>query len=377
LNLAYIQLRRKKPEATWHHVIPGGPVLPIVGMLAYTALGVALFHVSSLAIYCTLVWFLLGLINYYGYTKIQKREGHERDTVYEHTSRFQERSPYKVIIPIQNTEKLLEFGEIGCAVAKHEGGDLLAIHVREVPPTLPLRNGVERGDHRALDLMETIAAEKRLNIETRLLVARSIPEAILETVSIENGDVLIMGWDGVSNTKRFIFGRKVDIVLHRTKCDLVVVSLPNVRPMKKIFIPVPPDDNPNLRFTGKIATAIALWFGSEITVGMVVPPELSSRETHAYKKVMADQLCELKLKTGSEPRTIFIPGASIASSIIREMKNHDVVIFPAARGRISKIIGFGTIPERVAKHCDKTVMFAKGHRGIIQPFLNYLFNTWH
>ncbi len=372
LNIAYIQLRRKKPEAIWHYIVPGGAFVPVLGITAYVLLSIALFDVSQFAIYFALIWFLLGLVNYYGYTLTEKREDLERDTIYEHASRFKDRSNYKVIFPIEDKEKLLGLSAIACALAKNENGDILAIHVREVPHMLPLREGIQNSDHAALDRMEGIASQKHFNIDTRLLVARSIPESILDTVSVENGDLLIMGWDGVASSHGFIFGRKVDIVLHRAKCDLVVVSLPYLHSLKKIFIPVPTDDNPNLRFTGKIATALALWFDSEITIGMVIPPQSTHSAMKRYEEIMKEHIRELKLKTPKELKTKFIESVSISRALIEEMAHHDSIIFPAARARISKIIGFGTIPERVAKHCHKTVILAKGYRSIIQPLLNYL-----
>ncbi len=373
LNLAYIELRRKKPEAKWHYVVPFGTILPLTAVALYIILGVSLFHVSPIAIYFTATWFLLGLVNYFGYTKVQGREELERETMYERTTRFREKLGYRVVLPLANEEHWQEFSQIALAMAREEGGELFAVRVHEVPPSLPLSAGFNT-DHerRALEKVEKAAAEKKINVETRLVAARSVPEAILETVEVENGDLLIMGWDGYVNSKGFIFGRKVDVVLHRVKCDLLVIKLFDLVRMKKIFISVAPDENPNLRFVGKVATALAQSFSGEITVGMVIPQNSSNLRFGRYFAVLEDRLRELKIKLDVEPKIKLIRSDNIISSILKEAQQHDVVLLPAARGRISKVIGVGSIPEQVAKHCQKTVIMAKGHRGIIQPFFDYL-----
>lgn len=373
LNIAYIELRRKKPEARWHYVVPFGPALPILAVIFYIILGFALFHVSPIAIYFTAFWFLLGLVNYLGYTKVEERETLEKEIMFAHATRFQEKLGYRVMLPVANEENWQEFSKIAFVMAREEEGEVLVFRVHEVPQSLPMVVGFNT-DHerRVLDKIETAAKAEKINIDTRLSAARSIPDAILATVEVEDGDLLIMGWDGYVNTKGFIFGRKVDVVLHRVKCDLAVIKFSKFPSFKNIFIPIAIDENPNLRFAGKVATAISKWNSSHITVGMVIPENTSTIKYGRYFALLEDHIKELKLKTGVEPEIKLIRSNNIASSIIKEARNHDVVILPASRGRITRAINMGSIPERVAKHCDKTIIMVKGHRGIVQPFFDYI-----
>lgn len=373
LNITYIQLRRKKPEIRWPYIIPFGPVLPLLAVVLYVILGFALFHVSPTAVFFTVLWFLFGLINYFGYTKVQGLQMLEQETVYEHAVRFREKEGYRIIFPLASEEHWKEFFQIACAIAKSEGGEIIGLRVQEVAPTLPLSAGFRMNHtHRALEKVEAFAIEKKINIYTRVIAARSIPEAILETVSVKDGDLLIMGWDGYVNTKGFILGKKVDVVLHRAKCDLLVVKLRDLQRMKKIFIPIAIDDNPNLRFTGKVATALQRWFEGEITFCMVVPERTTLDEYKNYYVLFDERIREIKLKTGIAPAIRIVRSNFIASTILKEAAEHDVILLPAARGRITKAIGMGSIPEHVVKHYSKTVIIAKGHRGIGQPFFDYI-----
>ncbi|MEK7596450.1 MAG: amino acid permease [Patescibacteria group bacterium] len=373
LNLAYIELRRKRPEAKWYYIVPFGPIIPLSAVALYVILGISLFRVSPIAIYFTVIWLLLGMVNYFGYAKKQERDDLEREIMYEHATRFREKLGYRIVMPVASEDHWQNFLQIAFAVAREERGELLALRIHEVPQTLPLAAGFNtEHERRVLEKIEKAATNKRFNIDTRLVAARSISESILETVEAEDGDLLIMGWDGYVNTKGFIFGRKVDVVLRRAKCDLIVVKFVNLAGIKKVFIPIAVNENPNLRFAGKIATALVSWFGGEVTVAMVVPEKVINIRYARHYSVLENYVRELKLKTGAEPKIKLIRSDNVVSSILKEAQHHDVVLLPAARGRISKAIGVGSIPEKVAKHCQKTVIIAKGHRGIVQPFFDYL-----
>ena len=171
-----------------------------------------------------------------------------------------------------------------------------------------------------------------------------------------------------------IFGRKIDVVLHRAKCDLLTVKMGLEDKMQKIFIPVSIDANPHLRFTGKVATALAHSFNAEITVGMVVPEDVRNKSEAHYKKILGERIRELKIKV--EPEKIqskLVYSDYLTSGIVKAASGYDVVLLPAARGGITRAIGMGSIPEQVAKNCKrKTVIMAKGYRGIAQPFWDYV-----
>lgn len=378
LNMAYIQLRRKKPEARWHYIVPFGIALPLFAMILYLLLGISLFHVSPAGIYFTVFWFLLGLINYFGYTKTQEREEFTREVVYEHAVRFREKTDYRVILPVASEERINELSALSFAMAKQEDGEVLALRIHEVPQSLPLNAGFH-ADHerRVLDRVEKAATEEKINIGARVMAARSVPDALLGAIQVESGKLLVMGWDGYVNAKGFIFGRKVDVILHRAKCDLIVAKFPQTGEahFKKIFIPISLDENPNLRFTGKVATALSRRFGAASTVCMVIPEKTTTIQYAKYFSLLEDRIKELKIKTESQPEIKFIRSDHVISAIIKEAvnDNYDVVLLPAARSRITKAITMGSIPEQVAKHLQKrTVIMAKGYRGTIQPFFDYI-----
>ncbi len=373
LNYAYIELRRQKPEAKWKYVVPFEPYLPLIAIVFYLMLGVALFHVSALAIYFLIGWILLGLVNYYAYAKRIEREDHAREVVYEHSTRFHPKSEYRVVLPVGDNDWHI-FSEIAGAMTKEEGGDLMALRIHEMKiGDNPQDAFHSKRDKRILEEIEEGMASQKLNIDTRIVASHSVAEAILETIVSENADLALLNWDGSVDTKGFIFGRKIDVVLHRAKCDLLTVKLGTEKNMKSIFIPVAVDFNPNLRFTGKVATALCHGFGSRVTVVMVVPEDVRGRSTHYYEKILAERIRELKIKTDSPIDSKLYYSDYLASGIVKASSGFDVVLLPAARGGITLAVGVGSIPEQVAKNTRrKMVMIAKGYRGAAQPFWDYL-----
>lgn len=374
LNLAYIQLRREKPEVKWQYIVPFEPYLPMLGIACYLALGIALFHVSPTAIYFFGIWLLLGLVNYLGYAKYVEREDHERDVVYEHSVRFHPKSEYRVVLPVGDGD-WKKFLDIASAMTREEGGDLIALRIHE------MRDGESaeaafRSDQEEhlLHAIEADMAKKRLNVDTRIVSSKSVPEAILDTIIEENADLVLMNWDGDVDTKGFVFGRKIDVVLHRAKCDMLTVKLGSAEAMKRVFIPVAIDANPNLRFTGKVATALYRTFGARVTVAMVVPEDVRGKGDGYYRRILEERVGELKMRIPGGVESKVIYSDYVASGILKSThEEYDVVLLPAARGGITKAIGVGSIPEQVAKQCRrKTVLIAKGHRGVAKPFWEYI-----
>lgn len=375
LNVAYIQLRRREPEARWRYVVPFEPYLPMLAIILYIALGIALFHVSPLAIYFLLFWLLLGMVNYLGYTKQVEREDHDREVVYEHSMRFHPKSEYRVVLPVGGEGDWRRFLDIASAMTREEGGDLIALRIHEMRKGQNVEDAFHSSrEEQLLHEIEDDMAKKHLNLNTRIVRSESVPEAILETIAEENADLVLMNWDGDVNTKGFIFGRKVDVVLHRAKCDMLTVKLGSGEKMNRVFLPVAIDANPNLRFTGKVATALYRTFGSKITVAMVVPEDVRGKTDQYYRGVLEERVQELKMKIPGGVESKVIYSDYVASGILKSAGDaYDVVLLPAARGRISRAIGVGSIPEQVAKQCRrKTVLIAKGYRGITKPFLEYL-----
>lgn len=374
LNLAYIQLRREKPDAKWRYVIPFGPTLPLVAASCYLVLGVALFHVSPTAIMFLVVWLLLGLVNYFSYSLFIRREDHDREIVYEHSMRFHPKSEYRVVLPVGTEESGERFNAIAYAMTKEEGGDLIALRIHEMHAGERIEDAFsDKHDEEMLRKIERKMAEAHQNVDTRVVASRSIPEAILETVAAERADLVLMNWDGDVDTKGYVFGRKVDTVLRRAKCDMLTVKLGTDHAMKNIFIPVAIDGNPNLRFTGKVATALAHAYGGTVTVGMVVPVDARGEEEEYFRRILREHVDELKVKTDSGVESKILYSDYLASGILKAVSGYDIVLLPAARGSIASAIGVGTIPEQVAKNCRrKTIIIAKGYRGIARPFTEYI-----
>lgn len=367
LNLSYIELRRKRPDAHWHYVVPFGITFPVTAILLYIVLGVSLFHVSPIAIYFTFLWALLGLLNYFGYTKNEQRENMEKEISYERSARFHEKGNHLTILPMASEKQSDDFSQIAFAIAHERNGDLLAFRVHTVPLTLPLHAGFHGANEgKSLQKIEETAVKHKINIDTRIIVARSITDAILNTVSIEDGDLLILGWDGYVKNKGFMFGKYIDSVLRQSKCSLLIIKLFDLKNMKKILIPVSINKNPNLRLAGITAISFMNWFGGCVTVLMVVPKNTPISEYKDYQLLLSERTKELALGESITPNIKIIPTDHVASAIVKEGHAHDIIILPAANGRINRSIGVGSILEYVAQRSQKTVILAKSRHGFIR-----------
>jgi nucleotide-binding universal stress UspA family protein len=65
----------------------------------------------------------------------------------------------------------------------------------------------------------------------------------------------------------------------------------------------------------------------------------------------------------------------VATGILREAEEHNLVIMGATEERLFEQRLFGSVSERVARECSKTVIMVKQHQGPVVSWLRRLVST--
>lgn len=385
LNIAGIQIYRKKPETKWVYKVPFFPITPILAVIIYTLLALTMLKVNLTAWLIVLIWLLFGLVNFFAYSKKKEQEEFEREIAYEKTLRLGEKKNYRVLVPLAidiSIEQVENLVKIAFAIAKELNGELIFIRIHEVPDYLPLSEGAKHlfQDKNLLDKIsfwieqynqEIKETEKQIAMHSFLLVSRNTVETILEVIKRESCDLLILNWEGYTLSKGFVFGSKIDKVLRELECDLLITKVDSeIFNPKSIFLAVDPDGkNPHLKFMGKIINAIAKYFSSRIIVGSFVKPEKGFKYNEPNFEAIFNKirfLPELQIDK------ISLRSTSIVKSILNEGQKSDLIILGATQGKILRTLRVGNIPETVIKHSNKPVFIIKGHKAIIATFFEYL-----
>ncbi|OGY64159.1 MAG: hypothetical protein A3B92_01290 [Candidatus Harrisonbacteria bacterium RIFCSPHIGHO2_02_FULL_42_16] len=376
LNIAGTKIYYKFPKTKWFYKIPLFPLTPILAIILYIALAITMFQVNLNAWIVTVIWTLLGLINYLSYAKAQSREDFEKEIVYEESIRVGPKTGRRILMPIApelTLEELKNLSEIAFALASNLDGEIIAIKIHQVPQPLTLLDGATMIHDRqifqnlkewAAEFNEKMAGrEKDINLHNFLLVGRDIVDTILDVIKIEECDLLLLNWEGYTETKGTIFGSKIDRILRESKCDLLVVK--NPKPITSLLLAAHPSGNsPYLKLMGEIFSSLKNYYKAKTELTSIL-----AADTPFYLKPDPQILLKpLGLKRKDFEEIEFFKAKSVITAIIDEAKIKEIslVIIGATRPKFLGEIRFGNIPELLSKHLNTSLMIVRGHQNVAE-----------
>lgn len=237
-QIAVVRLRVTEPGLERPFRVPGNvrirgaliPVVCVVGAALTFALWVASLFTHGAASIAGPVWLALGGVVYL----LSRRAGGE-SLLGRATPAVPDLVPYepnvhrRILVP-------LKMGEIGEEVlatairyAEENGAEVRVIHVLRVPLSLPLDGALDEREADALaDIADAreIAEEHGVEVEARVVRARSISEAIVSEAAASEAGLIILGSAPRWRTQSRFFSPTVDEVLRRAPCEVMVVTFP-------------------------------------------------------------------------------------------------------------------------------------------------------
>lgn len=114
------------------------------------------------------------------------------------------------IIPLDGSDAAYGALAAACEVSRRSKADLLALHVIEVPRSLPvdaeMADAAQRGEA-ILDRADAIARESRVRLRADLLQARQAGHAVVDEAVERGTEALLVGVDYRRPRGRFALGR--------------------------------------------------------------------------------------------------------------------------------------------------------------------------
>jgi len=372
LHIALIALRKKLPDIKRPFKVPFYPAPSIIAILAYLVLTFQLFHVSPTGIVIVLFWVLSGLLIYYVYAKPKVFEKVEKQVIFEEKIRMAKKKKYQILVPLSldNWQNILKLAVI---LAKEKDAEISVLRIKLIPRPLPLRVSSDELEREKilLDEVSAFCRDFQVNVDVKLVVARSISGAVLEITKKEDPDLLILGWKGWVKTRGKIFGRDLDRVLRETKCDLIVARINCLNDFKSIFLPSA--GGPHIKFAGRVARALAAKFNSKINVAYVA----SGKGVLNPKERLSEVVSSLEMEDWPHLKTevLFAKSSSprsIACQIVQRSQDFDCILMTSGREKFFREMIFDSTPEIVARNSTCSLILVKHHRDIIEPLVSYL-----
>ena len=232
-QLAVIKLRFSEPERRRPYRVPWAigrvPVPSLVGAVLTFAAWVIALATHEGARYAGPAWLAVGLVIY---VLVRRRRGEKlRQRVMsadEHRGLAQAEFS-RILVPM----KLGDIGEemIATAVklAQEHGASVEALHVIRVPLELPIDAELIDEEERAeasIAEAKILGADHGVTVEGRIVRARSIGQAIVQSAREDGADLIVVGSSPRWRRQSRFFSPTVEYVLKKAPSEVLIVAFP-------------------------------------------------------------------------------------------------------------------------------------------------------
>ncbi len=370
VNLSVIALRRKAPDLVRKYHVPFYPVTPILAIVINVFLAVYQFNFQPIAWYVTIGWITLGLLVYFSYFKKTAAEA-EPQVFFPVPAKPESQPTYTVVVPLSNPDTVEALLDIARPLAQAHNGRIVAVAVVQVPRQLAIHEGMKFTQHKEplLRIAREYGVEHKVALETRMVIAHNIHDAVIEATKQNGADLLVMGWKGYTNTRARVFGEVVDRIIRHAPCDLILFKIGESRELRRCLLPT--SGGPNARLAADLLNTLGRAYDMKIDAGNVVSPEATQEERTEAERWIDKTLAHIDPTLVAEKR--LIESKSVAGGIARESREFDLVVIGAAREPLFRQHLVGHIAEQVARYSPTSVMVVKRYEGAAKSVFKSFF----
>ena len=366
VNITLMTLRRRRPDLDRGYMVPFFPWPAIIGIITNMALALFLAYETGRVGILTVAWLAGGMLLYWGYFRNKEESVKPQEIVHEEALASVN---YSVMVPVANVEQAGQLGMLGSRIAKAHHGEVLALNVVKVPPSLTLSDGrlfLKEGRPPLEKVIEQ-AKEIDVPVHTMIRLGRSVSDAIIKTVAESSSDMILFGWPGTSDTNDRLFGSVIDYVVSNPPADIGIVRVRPFDKLERILVPVA--GGPNGRLALSMAVSLAQ-FDPEKTKIVLLHVALAeadqqaaeSRAESAFRRALSGHdhpFVEKRIVTAEDP----------LSGILQEAETCDMVIIGATREPMFRNLLMGNVAQRVVEQTTKPVIVVKRQSTIMASVL--------
>ncbi len=370
VNLSTIALRRKHPEIPRKYRVPLYPVVPVLGFLLNMFLAVYQFNFQPIAWYITIGWIVVGLLLYYAVFEKKAAAVEPQVLIPARRALEPEKAP-SVLVALYNPDNIGVLLDLAIPESRRRGMRLLAVSVVQVPPQMPIHEGIRFAHHKEalLNRAARMAAERGVRLETDLIMAHRASDGILAAVERHNASALIMGWKGYTNSRDRIFGEVADRIIRHASCDLMVLKIGKERKIENCLLPTA--GGPNAQLASTIVGNLAQEQKMDVSPCYVLPKDADEEQRRIGMQRMQDVMQDVTPGVRSQAR--IVESSSVAAGIARASREYDLVVIGAAREQLLKVMLVGEIPEKVARYSASSVLVVKKYEGAVKSLFKRVF----
>ncbi|WP_138004812.1 amino acid permease [Halalkalirubrum salinum] len=368
MNVGLIVFREADvPEYDPEFTVPLYPITPILG--AVLSLGLVAFMdgfeiaLSGAFVLAAVAWYFIyarsntdkqGVLSEY----IRRREEELPDQLVDAADAVaptgvNEPDGPTIMVAVSNPRTESALITLAGAIAKHEGGRVLATHIVTVPDQTALstaaehREGIDASSELLLDAAKADAEAFGVPIDTKTILSHRGVEEVFDAARTNNADTVVMGYSGAQFTGGRAEG-SLDELTHDLPCDFLVLD---GQELDLADILVPTAGGPSSDLSAEVARSLRETIGVDVSLLHIVDAgQEDEGRTFLREWAAGHQLAdaELRIETGDVEATIARLGADYSL----------VIVGATERGLLSRIIR-GSLVFDTIKNLDTPVLLAE------------------
>lgn len=135
----------------------------------------------------------------------------------------------KILVPVIGSQVDEEVIKLACRLARQDKSEIHALHIITVKRDLPLDAEIQPEIQKAEDILshvETVAKKQDYKIDTDLLQARQVEQAIVDEAAKQGFDLILIGLGYKRRFGEFSLGDVVPYVLKNAPCPVIIYQCP-------------------------------------------------------------------------------------------------------------------------------------------------------
>ncbi len=366
VNVTLMTLRRRRPDLDRGYFVPFFPWPAVIGVVTNMALAIFLAIETGRVGLVTMGWIAGGMLLYWGYFRGKEEMERPKEVLHEEALASVN---YSVLVPAANVEQAAQLGRLGSLLAKDHGGEVLALNVVTVPPSLKLSDGrlfLKEGRPPLEKIIEQ-AGQLEVPVHTMIRLGRSVSEAIMKTVAENSSDFILFGWPGTSGTNDRLFGSVIDYVVSNPPADMAIVRVRPFDQLKRILVPVAGGPN------GRLALSLAISLARQTpqTTKVILVHVTSSHVNLTTARARAESAFRhaMNSKTYDFVEKQTVMAASPLEGILQEAAQSDMIVIGATKEPLFRNLLLGNVAQQVAEQAACPVIVVKQRSSILASVL--------
>lgn len=362
VNFAVVRSRQKYPDIARDFEVPAVPIVPIIAVLANLVL---LVNVEPGAFVVGLLAQIAGVVLWFTVIGGTSEATIERETPTVVGQTYSEERDYPILVPIADPAHTEQLMRTARDITADKNGEVLVMSVVALPEQTPLTEGQDLANDRRSVINDAMSVsvgggDTDIPVKGIVRVGHHVDEAIIHTVTQHGSDAVLMGWYGRPTRRRdVVVGSTVDAGVREADCNVLVERIGTEGAVDSILVPTA--GGPHAQYAAEVARAIAHSTSATVTVQCVVDSGTGDRERERATISLDETVVILE---DVEYETRVVENEDVADGIIAASAEHDLTVIGATREGLLQQLIFGTIPERVGREADVTVIVAKKNLGI-------------